>query len=1017
MGFAAFAFGESSLSDRVEAIELLGGAFEAAGDGAEEYLKQALKLAFAVAPRWFERACLVKLRELLAKLCAKHPLLAPALLAKGLVKQASHIPNPQAAYTFLSWSILVVPLLNGKMLTNQLLALAQFLEVIRRAAQAGGRSRKGAQRRWQSSSKAMQLLLERFAPAVDCYMGALGEAGGGLAPTAAATTLVLNFLGGAGQLDAHKELLAKQYEAILIAKARPRPEEYTCFDSFLASLTADEFEALIVPVLPRAMKRGPEVVVLPLTRMVGVLTCGAALESFATATIVPFAIDYAKDAYENRGPEAIALVEALARSATEATTVYAWFELMEAAHKASAESLSEQRVLMLRMMTALAKLSPMDLSPVAAGAVAALVPLMKNERTLPIKDEYTAPLGEWLYFMEEIPSNFVKFSTNVLGNAKSEAVRRGLLMAVLRAFDSDALVQQGHVFVAPILQIFLACADKPGVASVRAREGVAAARVLTTLATADSAASEALGKSPFWGLLLSPKGAKGAAGPLGFWAALEAQSGSELLVEVCSLFEVILSDHAVQLTAVENSSVVYSSFVMMLNHGDTAVRQAATAATTKLLNKTPALSRSLLPAFGVMLHSLGDKWELAGTSNGYAEYGDGTLTMKVPAVAPAPAPAVEGEKETTVVNAGVLTDALVHASQHLSVKDAADYLLIAHHPALLAAKDGLAWQRFTARSLKRVANEPLFRAQIPAFCECLLGERGLGSLLATDRQAASHAICSLSRWDFHSFSAAFIPRLQASVDYEQAANLTQYDINIFESPDNEICNPELKNIYEGLTESVESTNFKKAAGDRGRTALYSADDLAWEEELRKELEAKKAKEGAPACAKGGRGKNGRGHDGGRGRGDKQQPKQMSAKEMMEEKARVCLATEQARRAELFSLSDSIIERLSALSAMIATDSESAQAMLHGVILPFLMPFVAAALAPVSRCAVEVLEVIVKATATTGANSALIGSLAPAIVHAIALLKCAPNMRKEYSASGGLASCVAMLVRSWGGPRG
>jgi HEAT repeat protein len=840
---------------------------------------------------------------------------------------------------------------------------------------------KAARRRWTTSAKAFTRLLGEFAAAAPGYMVALLDAGAAsaLRPTPQATSLVLSFLSQAGKLEPHKEILAGQFcSNLLTAKTRPTASVYTCFGPFLAELTLEELTSLILPTVPRAIKRGPTVVVLMLGWVAETLTCDT--NAFLVETLMPFALEHIKGADERKSADALTLVRSIARCAEDPSTAGSLFAAAAAALKSCTDA--EERRTLIHVASTLATECPAELSGCAAAAVDALIPLMRTEKAIDVKAEYTEPIGQWLFHMAEIPPSFVKFVETVLKNAKAEAVRRGLFMSILRAFDSDELVQQGAVFVPSALHILKACADKPSIASVRAREGVAIARILITMATVDSTVAADLEKGPFWKLLLAPDS------QLGFWAAVTDQASRaslELLQETSILFEGIIRDHGSTLADMGTGDVVYDAFAMMLTHPSSAVRQTAAAATARLLNRSPQQSRLFLPAFSRMLFGLGDNWTLRGTSNGYVEFDDVDST-----------PAAQ--QFSDCIPSEILTRALRQVTQHLSVSDAATFLLSAHHPALMGSESGDVWHRFTSRCLKRrAANEPAFQAQLPKFCDLLLGDRGLSSALSTDRKAAQSAVRSLSRWNFEKFSAAFLPRLRDAMRFDEVEQLTEYDLNIFEGDDNHVVDPELSDIYAGLA----------VAKEKEKT-----EDEKWEEQLLKELQAKK---GVQQSSKKGRG-GGRGGGRGKGRGGPDKSRGMSAKEMMEGKAAVKLLEEKERRRALFALSDAVQESLSALSGMISSDPVGALCSIHELILPTVMPFIGARLPPISRCAVETLETIVLAVAQAP-DGGLIANLAPAIVHAIALLQCAPNMRAEYSSSGSLNTCVAMLVRTLGGSRG
>eukprot|EP01043_Picozoa_sp_COSAG02_P009517 COSAG02_NODE_324_length_24643_cov_107.975228_6_plen_2567_part_00 len=999
LGWVCYAFGESSVKERLGAIEVLEGAFaeEMCDEEQIEMMNEAIAttvlISLRAAARWRERACIVRLSGFLAKLCETYAQ-ARVGLAKSIVKAAAKKSlDSQAAYTILNWSLAIVPKLEGKAQSNQVLAAAQCLTRIARAAEARPDS-KSAERQLHTASKAFLKMLGAVPGAAPAYMASLVADDFAVdGSTAAATGVILKFLAECGVLADYKQQLGELYcKSVLGAKKALAERHFSCFDAFLASLTAAELAEIISPTIPKAIKRGPDIVGLPLARLAAALTCD--LGAVARDILMPFVVEHVKDGKADRCEVAFRIVSSLAQSHDAELVLSLMHSLSDALGSAS---LPEQKLALIKMLDPLAS-TEADLSAAAPEAVGKLVPLMQAEKTPDLKITFLEAIGSWLVRCPEMPKPFVGSFGKLLKNAKGEAVRRGMLSAALAGIESDELVQQGMELVAPALDILKACAAKQKAeATMRAREGVAAARLLINLATADSAAAEKLEKAGFWKLLLSTEdGAK-----LGFWNVLSsAGPPAEIVQEVCQLFELLLRDHSHKLDE-SALNLVYDELVMILTHDSAAARKTAIDSTQRLLNSSPPRSRNYLSAFSKYLNSLGDDYIVKGSSNGYAAFGEG-----------APGQA-EPDDEVHEVRAEVVTGALVLATQHLTVADATAYIMTAHHPLLLGSDYGMVWDRFSRRCLRRMANIPVFRQQLTKITELLLGERGLASPSAIDRKTANYAIQSLARWDFDTFGEVFMPRLKSVLRWEELAALTSMDTEIFLAPDGVIVDPDFKDIMAGVTVASDKKQVKKSATDRGRTALYTAEDAAWEEELRKELEAKQEKK--DAGKKGGRGGGKGGRGGGRG-GKKEPPKQMSAKEMMEMKAANKLQEETARRAELQELSNAFVENLEALAGMVAADPESAESMMHEHILPLLMPFVGARLPPVSRAAVKTLTDVV-AAASAGAGAEPVGRLVPQIVHCIALLQSADDMRKEYEKAGDLASGVTMLVRELSGPDG
>ena len=981
---AARAFAESSVRARLGALEMLDSCFEQqACDEQEvavlnEALATVIELSFYVAPRWRERTCVVRLRKFLVRLCTAYAQAVP-LLAKGIVREAGSGPDAQAAYALLGWSLALLPKLDGKMFGNQLWAAAQCLTVIQRAADTKGS--KSAHRRWATAGRSFSALLGQVDAAAPTYMSALlaGDAPAGDG-AAAATGIVLQFLADRNVLATYKAALGELYcRDVLSAKRRLSAGAFRCFDAFFVSLATAELQEHIAPSIPRAVKRGPDLLGPPLARMAAVLTCDAS--AVANGILMPFALELTKDSNAQRCADATQLVSSLALTKEPALVEQHMQALVK---ELGASKLPEQRIALAEMAIALAA-TPAELGDAASSALDDLIPVMQAEKAPEIKIKLLQAVGHWLRRCSSIPEKFTGVFGKLLKNAKGESVRRNMLEAALKAMDSDELVQQGAALMPPALDTLKACAaKKTAEAALRSREGVAAARLLVNLASADSDVAEKLEAAEFWQLLLLPE--RG----LGFWVGLRNGLDSALLDESCQLFELILRDHTDKLGA-SPTERVYEALTEMLTHRSPATRKLAAETTNRLLHNHPPRSRDFLLAFTKLFASLGDDYTVHESSNGYE------------------CVVAEGHSRDTFVednnyvHAEVITGALTLATRYLTVADAAGYILIAHHPVLLGSGDGQVWQRFSSRCLRRTANQPVFRAQLGKIVDSLLSSQGLSSESSTKRKTANSAIRSLARWDFDAFGAVFMPRLKSALCWGDVETITEMDELIFKAAGDDIVDPEFANIYESVTEASDAKQIKKAATDRGRTALYNAEDAAWEAELRAELQVKKAAPAAKGRSKGGKGGK-----------SKEPPKQMSAKEMMEMRAKNKLEEERCRRAELINLSDRVVEHLEALEGMILADLHRAEAVLHAEVLPLLLPFVGARLLPISRAAMSTLTAAVKAAAAARGGEVL-ARLVPAVVHSIALQSTGAAAADRNV--GDLGSSVLALVRELSGPNG
>lgn len=370
--FACSAFAESSVNDRLEAIDMLEAAF-GDDDCDEEQIELmnvalgvVLKISFRAAPRWRERACIVRLAAFLAKLCDTHAQ-ARTALAKTIVQAAGKKSlDEQAAYTIMNWSLTLLPKLEGKAQSNQVLAAAQCLTRIAMAAAAKPGS-KPAQRQLHTASKAYTVMLGAVDAAAPAFMAAFLEdaAAGGGASMATGVAVVLSFLAERGVLATYKERLGEAYcNTVLGAKKRPDEADYGCFDPFIASLTEAELSTLITPAIPRSIKRGPDNVGPLLARLAATLTCD--LGAAAREILMPFAVGHCKDGKPDRCEDALKLVCSIATSTTSAALITDVLKMVVEA--LSSASLPEQRVALAEMIGPLASTAA-DLSTAAPDAL------------------------------------------------------------------------------------------------------------------------------------------------------------------------------------------------------------------------------------------------------------------------------------------------------------------------------------------------------------------------------------------------------------------------------------------------------------------------------------------------------------------------------------------------------------------------------------------------------------------------------------------------------------------------
>lgn len=263
----------------------------------------------------------------------------------------------------------------------------------------------------------------------------------------------------------------------------------------------------------------------------------------------------------------------------------------------------------------------------------------------------------------------------------------------------------------------------------------------------------------------------------------------------------------------------------------------------------------------------------------------------------------------------IVNNALCRATQLLSVTDAPEFLLTAHHPGLGSNLE--AWNNFMGRFFPTDADEvgqtsmymQTFIGMLPAMAMRVQSDAGMMSSDKCWREAAVRAVGSLATWNFKHASKIFMPAVAKSLDPGQLAALSEYDHMLFVCAPDELADPELKREREALCGAPVVSARKKKKSAPKLTAFaqrrleekglvgYTKADEHWEADLKAELAAKKAAQETNDKKGGKKGAKGAGTD---------KSKPMSAKEMVEQKVAEKLVEEANRRQELGVLAESFV---------------------------------------------------------------------------------------------------------------
>eukprot|EP00850_Spirogloea_muscicola_P013326 SM000090S24288 [mRNA] locus=s90:11304:31514:- [translate_table: standard] len=446
-------------------------------------------------------------------------------------------------------------------------------------------------------------------------------------------------------------------------------------------------------------------------------------------------------------------------------------------------TLPTQRAAMYAALGALARGAPGndggDDDPTAqecAGSTAAyLLGAYRSEANEEARSTVIAALGLWLARGGgAAAAAAVPFYND--GLKEKDLVRRGYLKSLLAAIQSDSFRSACGPLAGSLLALVKAGAAKP----TQRLDGVLALLLLVRMAASDAAVDEKLAKERVWQLALQKES------PL-----LSQAAAAKLLLEEAPVL--------VELVTLGASLLWHSSW---------EVRRAA-AAMAAGVGKRQAVA--LLEAVIAWLPLLEERRQAAGsaTDDGKEESSGSSAAA---AVAAPPSPNLVARALLTVAAAPA-------AALAASPVSCARALLAAHHPCVAAASSrGRVWQALRKSLRMQGADPHVSLASDPALvCKILLGSIGLLSPRPAEAWAAVAAIASVMRAIPADLYAGLFKGLQELSDKEGHDSLTEYDLLVYNTPDDTLSSD--TGIY--VAEVRQDRNIRQA---RGRFRMYDSVD-------------------------------------------------------------------------------------------------------------------------------------------------------------------------------------------------
>nr|GEV72458.1 protein ILITYHIA [Tanacetum cinerariifolium] len=577
-------------------------------------------------------------------------------------------------------------------------------------------------------------------------------------------------------------------QAVLNAKDKPTKGLSEAFRSLFLHLSHEDFKDVVIPSSVKMLKRNPELVL----ESIGVLFRHVNLDlSKYSAEILPVVLLQARHADEGRRVAALDIVRYLSQKSSNPDAIESMVNAIKSIIGGSEGRLAfpYQRVGMIYSLKEISKCPEGKyLSSLSLRVFGLLLTTYKDDGNEEVKLACLTAQASWVArSTDAIGPELLSFISS--GLKEKESLRRGHLRCLrIICKNADAVIPMSSLLL-PLVQLV-----KTGYTKAAQRlDGIYALLSVVKIAAADIKADETVSKEKIWSLIAQNEP-----------SVVPIAMAPKLSVEDCEtcieLLEALFLDHPHRVFENLNVKSLMQLLLTFLCHSSWDIRKAAYGCTKRILSASPKLFEILLVEYSDYLTVVGEK-VLAKSSET-----ESSLDAQV-----AYLPSVEVlVKALLVISSGV-----VAAAPSSCIR----LIFCSHHPCLVGtARKDTVWKRLQ-RCLRAVGFDVVehIMADVGNLCKSLVGPMGLTSISRLEQEAAIHALSTLMTITPAETYVEFDKNLKSSPDRAAHDLLSEYDIQIFNTPEGTLSTE--IGVY--IAEFVASNNMKQA---KGRFKAYDNND-------------------------------------------------------------------------------------------------------------------------------------------------------------------------------------------------
>eukprot|EP01119_Soliformovum_irregulare_P021271 TRINITY_DN7050_c0_g1_i1.p1 TRINITY_DN7050_c0_g1~~TRINITY_DN7050_c0_g1_i1.p1 ORF type:complete len:2656 (+),score=946.17 TRINITY_DN7050_c0_g1_i1:489-7970(+) len=623
----------------------------------------------------------------------------------------------------------------------------------------------------------------------------------------------------------HKSTLLQWYIKLILETATPLdPEVIRCWDRFTQHLNTKDIESLF-PAIDRALKRSPESAMIslhslfrahPITKDAPELV--KVVQSVSEQVLNNTAAGI-RSGNESQRLNSLKLLSSLAENALLAANpaiIEHQINTLGAALKAKVPNAND-RINIFKAYATLSRYVPSSSQvALATTVVDGLTTLVETEANEAAKAAGLEAVGQWLPFITSAKGNSLgidnptnakirKVLTTILASDKV-ALRKSALICIDASFPVAADHKNTWGDASAAMKELSASVIKVAKNAKIGFDGFLALKVLMKMCLVDKTIDAQINKDKVWASVL-----KLVCKP----AVVTKLTEEELLLVIDSVAYLLQHSNVLQLSSLPADTVQpLFGVVQFLNaNSNRNVRLAANAAFNATLQANPKNSELFVQSIEQALQ---------------AKDQPNAVTF-------------HSEAPTSVALRSAL---LSSVAPSITPATLSNVLILASSPAFGTKNDSIKFWKVISRKIKSDVDPVINGA--PALVDTVISQLENSEISEPSLQAIS----TLSKAHPNVFVPLFSQKLRTVLREQKnrVGTLTETELAIYETPEGELYNKEVENQKQqgGKGAPAQDSREKKRRGEHG---LYTEADKKWEENFRKEQEAKKKAQGNAPVSK------------------------------------------------------------------------------------------------------------------------------------------------------------------------